>query len=354
MSPRSRLRAFGAIVAIGASAVLAAWFFASPRSPAGGAAPSALSLLAVGDTGKPRDLVAALDPGLAVASAMARADQDSPVTGLILLGDNFYPDGLREREFKDRVRANLVEPFCHFIRFTQRGRGSLDDACPVPGPDRHPVPIHALLGNHDYNERESPLLQRRQIPEYVENWQMPAGDFEVRELQGGVSLILLDSMHWLMRDDDARLVRAVRQSRGPWRIVAAHHPMVDTGKSAVPKFAKRMGRILTRADVPIHLFIAGHEHNLQLIERAGEWPRLHVITGSGSHVREPTGGDPGRRFALAGHGFARIDLDTPSARLTVTLYQVAAAHLSKARGHPVARFSIDHAGDIAELPLPVR
>jgi hypothetical protein len=347
MLRRPSIRALAVLGAIAATVGL----LALPRGPAADPPPRAqLSLLAVGDTGKPRDLLAALDPGLAVAAAMALEDRASPVDGIVLLGDNFYPDGLREREFKDRVRANLVEPFCHFIQLTSRGRGSLAGSCDVPETERHPVPLHALLGNHDYGERESPLLQRRRIPEYVENWQMPAEDFEVRELPGGVSLILLDSMRWLRRRDGEPLTRAVRESRGPWRIVAAHHPMVDTGKSGVPRLERRLQSFLGSADVPIHLFLAGHEHNLQVIERSEEWPRLHVVAGSGSDVREPTPGDPGRRFALADHGFARIDVEDVPSRIVVTLVQVSAASLPGARGQPVARFSVDPTGAVRELP----
>ncbi|MGI9432862.1 MAG: metallophosphoesterase [Myxococcota bacterium] len=327
------------------------WWAAAPEaSPAGSGPPPVFSLLAVGDTGKPRDLVAALDPGLAVAAALAHADRESPATGLVLLGDNFYPDGLREREFKDRVRSNLVQPFCHFLQLTPRGQGSLEDACHVSEADRHPVPIHALLGNHDYNERESPLLQRRRIPEYVENWQMPLDDFEIRELRGGVSLILIDSMTWLRGKRGDALTRAVRKSRGPWRIVAAHHPMVDTGKSAVPRFERRMAKALDEASVPIHLFLAGHEHNLQVIEKPGEWPRLHVIAGSGSDIREPTRGDPGRRFAVAEHGFARIDLAEAAGPLRITMQRVPVAAAGGARGETVARFAVDLDGTVSDLP----
>jgi hypothetical protein len=337
------------VLAVSAAVGGLSWWAAAPGgSQDGSAPPPGFSLLAVGDTGKPRELVAALDPGLAVAAALAHADRESPVTGLVLLGDNFYPDGLREREFKDRVRSNLVGPFCHFIRLTPRGQGSLEDACPAREADRHPVPIHAVLGNHDYNERESPLLQRRRIPEYVENWRMPLGDFEIRELRGGVSLILLDSMAWLRGEQGDALTRAVRKSRGPWRIVAAHHPMVDTGKSAVPRFERRMAKALDRAGVPIHLFLAGHEHNLQVIERPGDWPRLHVIAGSGSDLREPARGDAGRRFALAEHGFARIDL-TEGGPLRITLQRVPVVSAGAASGEDVARFSIDLDGTVSDL-----
>ena len=312
---------------------------------------SELSLLAVGDTGTPRQRVRALDPGLAVAEALAAEDRAAPVDGLLLLGDNFYPDGLRERELDDRVRQNVVEQFCRFVRLTAPGRDRFADACPLPAEERHPMPIYALLGNHDYTAPESPRLQRNRIPEYVENWDMPTEPFEVRELPGGVSLILLESMRWVRGAGGKELIRAVRLARGPWRIVAAHHPMVDIGDHRVEKFERRIGRLLTDSKVRVHLFVAGHEHNLQVLERPGEWPPLHVVSGSGSTIRELTDDVPGRRFASAAHGFARVDVQADPARIVTTLYEVATPTLSSARGRPVARFSVDPEGRIEELPL---
>jgi hypothetical protein len=313
--------------------------------------PPALSLLAVGDTGTPRRVIAALDPGLAVASAMSHEDVASPVHGIVLLGDNFYPDGLSESHFEDQLRDNLARPFCHFLRFTARGRGSLEEACPRPESERHPVPIHALLGNHDYSLPESPMLQRTRIPEYIENWAMPTEFFEVRELPGGVSLVLIDSMRWVRGAGGKELTQAVRRSLGPWRIIAAHHPMVDTGAHRVERFERRVGRLLRTAGVPIHLFVSGHEHNLQAVEQRGEWPPLHIVAGSGSDVREISSGDPGRRFARSVYGFARIDLAGDPERLIVTLFEVARKALPEARRRVVTRFAVGAEGRVQKLPL---
>ncbi|MEZ4293172.1 MAG: hypothetical protein R3E53_22590, partial [Myxococcota bacterium] len=56
----------------------------------------AASLLAVGDTGSPHGaLPFFFDGQFAVGAALQRAHAASPVDALVLLGDNFYPDGLR-------------------------------------------------------------------------------------------------------------------------------------------------------------------------------------------------------------------------------------------------------------------
>jgi hypothetical protein len=314
---------------------------------AGGAG---VSLLAVGDTGKPAQALNALDPGRAVAAAMAAEDVRDPVDGVVLLGDNFYPDGLDEDEVKDRLRENLVGPFCHFVELTRRGAGSLRDACPEARA-LHPVPLFAVLGNHDYGEPESPELQRRLVPEYVSSWQMPPGDVELRELEGGVSLILVDSNRILRGAGDAELVRALRRSRGPWRVVAAHHPMLDAGRGYDPRFEKRMAELLEKGGVPIHLYVAGHEHNLQAIEGGAPGPLLQVVAGSGSDVREISESGATRPFTSASLGFARIDLDAePEPRLIATLFEVPGPP-RPSRARPVARFEVSLGGPVRTVSL---
>jgi hypothetical protein len=308
-----------------------------------------LSLLAVGDTGKPLELLESLDPGRAVAAAMTAEDLRKPVDALVLLGDNFYPDGLEEDEVKDRLRQNLVGQFCHFVELTQRGAGSLRDACPAARA-RHPVPLFAVLGNHDYGERESPELQRHLVPEYVASWHMPPGDVEVRELKGGLSLVLVDSNRLVRGDGERELVRALRRSRGPWRVVAAHHPMRDAGNGEDPRFEERIADLLAEARVPIHVWVAGHEHNLQAFAGEAPGPPLHLVAGSGSDVREISETADARLFASAALGFARLDVETePEPRLVATLFEVPSPPRPP-RARVAARFEVTLAGTARELP----
>lgn len=307
-----------------------------------------LSLLAVGDTGKPLDLIESLDPGRAVAAAMAAEDVRHPVDAVVLLGDNFYPDGLDEGEVKDRLRENLVGQFCHFVALTPRGEGSLREACPASRA-RHPVPLFAVLGNHDYGERESPELQRHRVPEYVASWDMPDGDAEVRELDGGVSLILVDSNRLARGEGERALQRALRRARGPWRVVAAHHPVLDAGSADGPRFERRIERLIERAGVTVHVWLAGHEHNLQALAGEAPGPALQVVAGSGSDVREISKTRARRLFAAASLGFARLDLETrPEPRLVATLLEVPAPP-RRAQARAAARFEVKLDGSVSEL-----
>ncbi len=335
---------------MGTRLALAALLLTACGQAAGGEDPTAaFSLLAVGDTGKPAESLSLLDPERAVAAAMAREDERSPIDAIVLLGDNFYPEGLEKGEVKERLRANVVGPFCRFIELTPRGAGSLRDACPA-AEALHPVPLFAVLGNHDYGEPESPELQRRLVPEYVAGWHVPEGRAEVRELRGGVSLILLDTNRLARDDEDEGAARAIARSRGPWRVVAAHHPMVPAGGSRDLRFERRMRRLLERAGVPIHLYLAGHEHNLQAFVGA-RGVALQLVAGGGSDVRELGEGDPSRRFGSASLGFARVDVVRGrEPRLIAALLEVPAPPLP-ARARAAARFSVAPDGAVRELPL---
>jgi len=204
------------------------------------------------------------------------------------------------------------------------------DACLVAPDQRHPIPIHALLGNHDYTTPESPALQRDAVPEFVSNWTLHGDWAELIELGAGVSLIAIDSTK-LFHEPQVRgrsLVEALRQSRGPWRVIAAHHPpaKLDPGGNDagwIDRATPVLRALMAEAGVPVHVWLAGHEHNLQLM--AGELgePSLLLVAGSGSDARRVK-----TERALLGsassYGFARIDL-VESAQgevLAASLYQV--------------------------------
>jgi hypothetical protein len=342
-----------------ALAVLPLLFVAARGAPARAETPQ-LSLLAVGDAGAPPDDPDGHRTQLAVAAAMASVDREEPVHALLLLGDNFYPAGLRRAELAARLRANVVQPYCHFLALTGPRAPEVAGACGVPLEARHPVPLFAMLGNHDYISPESPALQREAPRLFLANWHMPLGAAAVYELGAGVSLVIVDSDPIFEGADGAPLAEALRASRGPWRILAAHHPFADRGRDEEKERHARYRRVVlgavAEADVPVHLVLAGHEHNLQVLAMDPPAPPLHVIAGSGHGARSLHGPDPRRRAGFERPGFARVDLvgDAPGgvgeARLVASLYGLPSFPQSLVSDRPrlVARWSVDRAGRIAE------
>jgi len=320
------------------------------------------SLLAVGDTGIPPQFGSSLlSTQIAVARGMEAEDRRAPVNAFVLLGDNFYYKGLEESELVLRLRENVVRPYCRFLSLNGPRSREVADACETPPFERRPVPFFAVLGNHDYESSDSPRLQSEAIPRFVTNWRLAVRPVEVVGLTSGVDLVLFDSESLVEGADPSALRIALAGTHGPWRILAAHHPMVhaDGDEDAPPNQEKRYAEELEQlvADVgrPVQLFLSGHVHNLQVLEESPPAPPLHVIAGSGSRPRSVRV-DPHQRFALAQPGFARFDLVTVAGeeRLVASLYTTPSFPLL-ARGAPalVARFSVDLAGHVRdELAAP--
>jgi hypothetical protein len=321
--------------------------------------PVRLSLLAVGDTGARPQNPKNYPQLLRVSRAMAAEDRRREVQALLLLGDNFYWRGLRAAELEERIRVNVVAPFCRFVELEGPRSAEVADACKLPPADRHPVPIYAVLGNHDYMSEESPALQRDALPRFVSNWRMAEQRAALVELEPGVSLIAVDS-ELVYRDGDTAALRdALRRSRGPWRIVFAHRPLfaltdsIDSsgGHRGVRRYVRLMRDAIASSGVPVHLFLAGHRHNLQLLRGEPPGPALHAIAGGGSDTSKLRGDEPARLAAVEAHGYARVDLvgDASAARLVVSLYRLPPGPLRLVPEWQwrVARYSVDRDGNIA-------
>ena len=314
-----------------------------------------LSFFALGDTGvAPNTTGRSRQIQMRVASVLEAEQRRRPVDALVLLGDNFYPDGLLEKELEPRVRENVVRPYCVFLALDGPESERVADACEPSRRGERPVPLYAVLGNHDQNVPESPRLQREVVPRFVPSWHVPAQAVELIELadsdlQPGVSLILYDPVVLAESGDDAALERALRSARGPWRILIGHYPIHEQHPG--PWIMKTLEGI----DVPVHLHLAGHEHNLQIGVPAPRSPFLQVVVGSGGSVRQLKHSLLGGRFALVQPGFSRIDLvgDGDAARLVVSLVALPVSHLAFwIEPRVVSRWSVGLNGDVREESIP--
>lgn len=320
------------------------------------------SLLAVGDTGRTRPLAALFEGSRAVAAAMTEEARRAPVDGLVLLGDNFYWRGLERARLVERTRENLVLPFCHFLALDGPRSAEVASACPLSKAERDPVPVFAVLGNHDLETPESAALQRRTLPAFLPGWRMSGGLAEAVELGEGLSLVLFESEPAIDDPDAIRraLGRALEAARGPWRILATHRPIAtdDLGRVQVGGYPQFVLDAIEASGVAVQLVLAGHHHSLQVFELGGATPLLHVGVGSGARAEPPLASDhPDARFGRLALGFARVDLQGAgkAERLVVTLFEVprwpALAALTPTR--PVARFAVDAAGRVEQRSIPL-
>jgi hypothetical protein len=244
---------------------------------------------------------------------------------------------------------NLVAPYCAFLDLTAPLSARVAPSCAVPAARRHPIPVRAVLGNHDWRAPESPELQQDAIPRYLANWRLQKGGAFVEQAAAGVSLVFFDSTHGRTRDGLRALTEALAGTRGPWRVVVAHHPVDASAKGALVREA------IAAAGVPVHVWLAGHEHNLQLGEPGAPGPALQVVAGAGSHATGLKYDLPGRRVFRRSLGYARVDLvagaaGAPGDELVVSL--VTVRPFPAARWQPArlaARFAVSLDGHVRAL-----
>jgi hypothetical protein len=318
----------------------------------------AVSILAVGDTGRPHNWFPSMLEGqISVANGMAAEDQREPVEAVVLLGDNFYDDGLVRETMPAQIRQNVAYPYCQFVALDGPRSDEIAGVCKSPRDKNQPTQILAVLGNHDLITEGSPQLQCQEVEDFISNWTLPCGYAQTIELDGGLSVILFNSEKRGDKDQTAQLEEAIRNSKGPWRVLASHRPITMDDDSQPLDRGGWIDRLVGRAGVPVHAIASGHHHNLQLFETPGSGPNLHAIVGSGARARgRPPNAvaHPARRFGTSKLGFARIDvLDSGEGeRLYVSLFSTPKYPiLATGDAELVARWSVDHEGQTRnELP----
>jgi acid phosphatase len=201
-----------------------------------------LRLAVTGDTGEGAG---------AVASGIARVHARQRLDAIILTGDNFYPCGVTSA---DDSRWSLVTPL------TRIG-----------------IPVLPVLGNHDFCGKADPNAQIR-AP--VANWIFPAREYVVRA--GIADFAFVDTDPFVKRKKSALPLReAFASSKARWRIIVGHHPVISSGwHGYFPRDeVQRMREIIpTLRDVNAHLYIAGHDHHVELLRGR----MMHLISGAGS------------------------------------------------------------------------
>ncbi|MGN7610713.1 metallophosphoesterase [Magnetococcales bacterium HHB-1] len=243
-----------------------------------------------------------------VAISMERiASKDKDTAFVLLLGDNFYPNGvysLKDPQWQDK--------------FEKIYRGETLDK----------LPFLALLGNHDYRWSEKVQIAYSQQKMGSGRWMMPdriySKDFgQTKKGHPLLRLVILDTNRFshtpTLEKQSLFLKKQFTQSKDKplWRLAAAHHPFRNFHpKRGSSRIKEHFLPLLKREKIA--LYLSGHDHNFQLIHSEGE--PIQLISGGGGadlyDLRDTE--DKSLKFALKAYGFSKIIL-TPE-RLTIELF----------------------------------
>ena len=320
--------ALGLLVVIGVGLALA-WALVNPWAAGRtlpnvsyvlsvGARDDSISLIALGDTGHPSTTQAE------VAAAMSRWSGRRPAELVLLLGDNFYDDGVRSTD--DPLWERCFEtPY------------------DLPGLD---VPFYAVLGNHDYNGNPQAQVQ------YVgrtRRWTMPDRYYAFTRALGAdheVLFVALDTVTVSKLTPEGAeqrrwLRETLRESTARWKVAFGHHPVRSGSRGKHQRrMAERVEPIFEQEG--LDLYLAGHRHYQAVLRGAG--PTLYVISGTGSKPRDAQW-DHQTLIASSEPGFCSIDI-TPTTlflQLVNSAGESLYSHVITAKAQPMV---LAHAGAV--------
>jgi len=277
---------------------------APPPPPAESQAPSGPRFFAVGDTGTGEP------DQFKVASAIFQKCAASGCDFGLLLGDNFYPDGVASAD-DPQWKTKFEQPYAEIL---------------AAG-----IPFYAVLGNHDYADNKDWSRGAHQIAYGQANpaWRMPAEHYSFES--GNASFLALDTSPIEAGVGDAEGVQGKRarewaSSRArPWLIAFGHHPYLSNGTNGnagrrVSRFVEE--RLCGKAD----LYFAGHDHNLQLLKPSRACATtLHVVSGGGGYATYSLPGGNPALFQTQARGFVYVAVD--GARLALEVMSADGAVL---------------------------
>ena len=257
--------------------------------------PASVSMIAVGDQGS-GDL-----QQWRVGRAMERvAANEGRLNMVVFLGDNFYGKPLAST---------------HDLRWQTRFERV------YWGDWLSHVPFYAVLGNHDYPMSEKYEIEYGQQHKGSGRWQMPMNFYvkDFGEIDGRplVRMVFLDTSaprESLQQQID--FIDQAFQAPGPapvWRIAASHHPVRNQGRHGEESDLVAMLLPALQRN-KVDMLLSGHDHNQQLLLRAGE-PAWVISGAGGQRINDLDKVTPDSAFTASRAGFAKLDLNADQLRL---------------------------------------
>lgn len=243
---------------------------------AGAIGGAAIRFVALGDQGEGND------GQKAVGNAMANKCAAEGCDFAVLLGDNFYDNGV-DSVTDPQWQSKFVDPYAALS-----------------------IPFQAVLGNHDnggngagwdFARGDNEVAYTKVNPK----WQMPARHY--RFTKGPVEFFALDTnemMYGLAGGQKSTVAGWLAASTAPWRIALGHHPYLSNGPhgnagvyEGIPLVPVTSGQgvkdffdstICGNVDV----YLCGHDHSMQWLLPTCKGTNL-IVSGAGAKTTELKG-----------------------------------------------------------------
>jgi hypothetical protein len=225
--------------------------------------PLVFRVLLIGDTGEP-DSVAPV-----ATAAKAACDRLGGCDLGLLLGDNVYEHGAASDADFERAWKT---PMAAWAGTTTR--------------------FWVVPGNHDW--RAGPSGVSRQVawasrPD-ASGWSMKAGNYVVPDTPTWLNLYAVDTMPVLRRKADLRPLLAEAERRDGWEVVLGHHFAWSSGQHGTWLWRFLEGHAPEKidaayqpfADAGARLWLAGHDHDQEIVTRDGVW---QIVQGNSAKTR---------------------------------------------------------------------
>lgn len=262
-----------------------------------------IDLLAIGDFGSGDDRQRAVARGMArYTGALGKKPE-----GLLLLGDNFYgpmKGGLES--------SRWMSGFSHVFPSAT-----------------YPCPCWPVLGNHDYHDtpgNEQVQLGYAASLDRKTRWTLPAKyhRLDLPADKPRVTVLLLDTnwekinrrVHgdrvpcWMKAEEkDAQIAwleKELASPRAPFTVVVGHHPVYSDGSHQdTPELVAELGPLFQKHGV--HLYLCGHDHDLQHLELEG-LKTSFVVSGGGGARLHSHGELRKGATVIDAHGFSHLTI----------------------------------------------
>lgn len=220
---------------------------------------------------------------------------------VILLGDNFYGNGV------DSIQ-DMQWNWKFENMYTGRKMAT--------------VPFYSVLGNHDAAGSAEAQIEYSRKQAGSGRWQMPghyySKDFGSDHGHPLLRVVFIDS-NQLASDDLQEQISFLENAfsavgQATWRVVVAHHPIRNFGHHGeTAELVSTLLPVLNKYHVD--LYLAGHDHDQQLIVRDGE--PYYVISGAGGmSLYDLPGREKGLLYGRSQYGFSKIVVDSSEMKIS--------------------------------------